>query len=264
MIKLCVFDLGGTIVDKFSLSPFYSLKKAFKNEGMLVPNSLIFKDMGKHKKDHIREILHDNFIGLSWMNKYNSYPTENDVAEVFNKFCHVQENEGLDNITILPETKSAIYTLQKNHILTGVTTGFDKEIMNKIKKKLNDEGIYLNHCVSSTCLDKPSRPYPHMINHIMNVLNVKDSQSVIKVDDTVVGIEEGLNAGCISIGVTRWSSVMNMTSYDEINSLTVEEIAQRIDEAENTLKSAGAHYVISSLDDLYPIIQKINRTKYNL
>ena len=93
----------------------------------------------------------------------------------------------------------------------------------------------------------------------MNNLNIKDPKNVIKIDDTVVGIKEGLNANCISIGVTRWSSVMKMTSYDEINSLTVEEICQRIQEAENILKSAGAHYVINSLDELYPIIQKINK-----
>ena len=43
MIRLCVFDLGGTIVDKFSLSPFYSLKRAFKNEGIIVPNILFLK-----------------------------------------------------------------------------------------------------------------------------------------------------------------------------------------------------------------------------
>ena len=98
----------------------------------------------------------------------------------------------------------------------------------------------------------------------MNNLNIKDPQNVIKLDDTVIGIEEGLNAGCISIGVTRWSSVMKMTSYDEINSLTVEEISQRIFHAENILKSAGAHYVITSLDDLYPIIQKINKENLTL
>ena len=92
----------------------------------------------------------------------------------------------------------------------------------------------------------------------MNVLNVRDPKSVIKIDDTVTGIEEGLNAGCISIGVTRWSSVMKMTSYDEINNLTLEEISKRIYEAENILKSAGAHYVIHSLNDLLPIIQTIN------
>lgn len=258
-IRLCVFNLGGTIVDKFSLSPFYSLKRAFKNEGILVPNALIFKDMGKHKKDHIKEILDDKYIGRCWMNKYGSYPKENDVNDVFTKFCNIQNNEGINKITILPETKSAIHTLQQNHILTGVTTGFNRETMNKIKQKLNKDSIHINHYVSSTCLNKPSRPYPHMINHIMNNLNIKDPQNVIKLDDTVIGIEEGLNAGCISIGVTRWSSVMKMTSYDEINSLTVEEISQRIYEAENILKSAGAHFVITSLDDLYPLIQKINK-----
>ena len=258
MIRLCVFDLGGTIVDKFSLSPFYSLKKAFRNERILVPNTLIFNDMGRNKKDHIQRILDDEFISNSWLKIHGSYPVKNDVDEVFKQFNHIQENEGLDHITILPETKSTIHKLQKNHILTSVTTGFNKEIMNLIKQKLNNDNIYLNQYVSSTCLDAPSRPYPHMINHIMNNLNINNPHSVIKVDDTVVGIEEGLNAGCISIGVTRWSSVMKMTSYDEMNNLSLEEITQRNDEAKNILLSAGANYVINSLDNLYPIIQKIN------
>ena len=29
MIRACIFDLGGTIVDKYSLTPFNALRKAF-------------------------------------------------------------------------------------------------------------------------------------------------------------------------------------------------------------------------------------------
>lgn len=32
MIRLCVFDLCGTIVDKYSLSPFYSLRRVFNEK----------------------------------------------------------------------------------------------------------------------------------------------------------------------------------------------------------------------------------------
>ena len=39
--------------------------------------------MGKHKKDHIKEILDDDFIRRSWMRNRGSYPKENDVNLVF-------------------------------------------------------------------------------------------------------------------------------------------------------------------------------------
>ena len=63
-IRLAVFDLGGTIVDKYSLSPFISLKHAFKNKGIKIPNKLIFKDMGKSKLEHINDILNDKYIQI--------------------------------------------------------------------------------------------------------------------------------------------------------------------------------------------------------
>ena len=62
MIKACIFDLGGTIVDRYSLTPLLSLKKLFQKRDIHLNNGLIFKDMGKNKKDHINLILNDDLI----------------------------------------------------------------------------------------------------------------------------------------------------------------------------------------------------------
>ena len=32
MIRACIFDLGGTIVDKYSMTPFLSFKNAFQKQ----------------------------------------------------------------------------------------------------------------------------------------------------------------------------------------------------------------------------------------
>ena len=71
-IHLCVCDLGGTIVDKYSLSPFISLKQAFKNKRINVNNHLIYKDMGMNKHEHIQEILNDKYISRNWFKSYFS------------------------------------------------------------------------------------------------------------------------------------------------------------------------------------------------
>ena len=135
-IRLAVFDLGGTIVDKYSLSPFISLKHAFKMKGMNIPNKLIYKDMGIDKHQHIDLILKDKYISREWMQKHGEYPNMDSTMSVFDEFIKYQMDDGIKNIEILPETKECINWLGQNSISTGVTTGFSRPIMNAIKEKL--------------------------------------------------------------------------------------------------------------------------------
>jgi phosphonoacetaldehyde hydrolase len=260
MIKLCVFDLGGTIVDKYSLSPFLSLKNAFKNKGINIHNSLLFKDMGKSKLDHINLILNDKYVSRSWFQKYGKYPNHSDPHILFEDFNQIQLNNGLKQIRILPETKQCFDLLGENNILTGVTTGFNHEITMKIKEKIIDKDIYIHKYVSSTCMETPSRPFPHMIHHIMNELHIDNPNSVIKIDDTEIGIKEGINAGCTTVGVAKWSINMKMKAYEEAYILTQKEYDERLKYSRFALVQAGADHVIDSLDELYPLIHRINNT----
>lgn len=256
MIRLCVFDLGGTIIDKYSLSPFISLKSAFKNNGVNIHNSLIFKDMGKDKKEHINLILDDKYVQRNWFQAHGRFPNKTDSKLVYNEFNRYQLNEGIKMMEIIPETKNCIHLLGENSISTGATTGFNKPITMNIKEKLFNEGIFIDEYVSSSCLNRPGRPHPYMINHIMDKLSIKNPQSVIKVDDTVVGIEEGKKAGCITVGVAKWSTNMMVTSYDEI--LTKEQCVEKIKNSRRLLREAEPDFVITSLDELYPLIETIN------
>ena len=255
-IRLAVFDMGGTIIDKYSLSPFLSLKHAIKMKGLLIPNSLIFKDMGKHKYDHINDILLDKDICKKWKLAYGRKPDHKDCEDIFNIFNKYQLNEGIQKIEILPETKKCISWLGANNISTGVTTGFNKPIMSLIRDKHYENEIYIDKYVSSTCLGKPGRPNPHMVREIMNSLSIEDPKRVIKIDDTGVGIQEGKNAGCITVGVAKYSTYMKMTDYDEI--LSKEEYIERLKNSREILWSSNPDYVIDTLDELPNIINHIN------
>ena len=258
-IRLAVFDLGGTIVDKYSLSPFISLKHAFKMKGLNIPNRLIYKDMGIEKHEHITEILKDENVSREWIKKYDEHPNMNSTMSVFDEFIRYQMDDGIKNIEILPETKSCIKWLGDNNISTGVTTGFSRPIMNAIKEKLLDDDIHIDKYVSSTCLGKPGRPNPYMMQEIMNKLDLTfDTKRVIKVDDTVVGINEGKNAGTLTVGVAKWSVNMRMTEYDQDKKLSKEEYVERLKSSREALWSANPDYVIDSLDELPKIINHIN------
>ena len=256
-IRLAIFDLGGTIVDKYSLSPFISLKQAFQRKRIRVNNHLIYKDMGMNKHEHIEEILNDKYISRNWFKLYGQYPNSNCVMSVYDEFIK-QMNEGIKKIDILPETKSCIKWLGENNISTGATTGFSKPIMNAVKEKLIDEQIYIDKYISSTCLGKPGRPNPHMMNEIINSLSISDPRRVIKIDDSVVGLQEGKNAGAITVGVAKYSTNMKMTEYDQDKNMSKEEYVERLKCSREALWSTKPDYVIDSLNELPRIINHIN------
>ena len=161
-------------------------------------------------------------------------------------------------IDILPETNGCIDYLNFNYIKTGSTTGFNKENMDIIRGKLERNNIYLDRYISSTCLDKPSRPHPFMIQKIMNDFNIIDPKSIIKVDDTSVGIPEGMRAGCWTVGVARWSINMNISTIEDAYGLHLFEVKDKLQGSRETLYSAGADFVIDTLDELPKVIENIN------
>jgi phosphonoacetaldehyde hydrolase len=80
-------------------------------------------------------------------------------------------------------------------------------------------------------------------------LDVYPLWTVVKVDDTPVGIEAGRNAGCWTIGVTRTGNGVGL-SEDEVRSLPHDERRRLCAEAARTLTDAGAHDVIESVADI--------------
>ena len=258
MIKACIFDLGGTIVDRYSLTPLLSLKKLFQRRNIYLTNDLIFKDMGKDKKDHINLILNNDLILKQWFKNYNEYPSDKDVNLLFDHFNLIQTKYSDEMIDVLPETKSCIGYLDLNYIQTASTTGFNKKNMEIIRGKLERNNIYLDRYISSTCLDKPSRPHPFMIQELMNRMNITDPKSVIKVDDTVVGIHEGMRAKCWTVGVARWSTNMNISSIEDAYGLHIYELQDKLKQSRETLYGGGADFVINTLDELPQVIEHIN------
>ena len=81
---------------------------------------------------------------------------------------------------------------------------------------------------------------------------------MIKVDDTVSGVGEGLNAGCWAVGVARYSNYMNINTLEEEATLSKQELQHRLEKTREILRKAGAHYVIDSLTDIEAVIEDVN------
>jgi len=272
MIRACIFDLGGTIVDRYSLTPLIAFRKAFKNYGIDLCPSLIRRDMGLNKMDHIDKIFEDSDIQKQWLGRNLERIDDRMKKELFKNFSNIQKIETIERMKIIPQTKKCIQYLQDNDILTGVTTGFDYEQTMRVKSLLEVYNIHLDSYVSSTCLDLPSRPQPYMIHKNMDNLKLDDPKRIIKLDDTVSGIQEGLNAGCLTVGVARWSINMGINNYEDMMrldnvimdgsnnySLNYHDQKEKLKKSREILEKSGAHYVIDTLEELPGIIEHINR-----
>jgi phosphonoacetaldehyde hydrolase len=113
---------------------------------------------------------------------------------------------------------------------------------------------------STVCAsDVPAgRPYPYMC--LQNVINLQVSpvEACVKVDDTVPGIEEGLNAGMWTIGLAVSGNEIGLP-LAEVRALDPAELARRRQRACTRMHQAGAHYVVDSIAEVMPCLDAIEQ-----
>jgi len=258
-ISTILFDLG-TLIDRYSLSSLSTLKHIFKTHIDQNIGSLeICVDMGKCKRDHIRQILFKN--GATFYSLHNRSPTEADVDTIFRAYVPIHFNTIKQNCNILPQTYETIERFKKTHKI-GATSSFPKYITNTINYELFDRGINLDSIVASDEVFN-TRPYPSMVYKNMDILSVKTPRDIVKISNTEEGILEGRNAGCWTIGVSNYSSLLGIHSLCEEASISEEKMRERIRFAANKLKRTGAHAVVENLNDIDNVIDTFN-TKLNL
>jgi len=90
--------------------------------------------------------------------------------------------------------------LRKCGIKVALNTGYPQDIQLGLIKKLEFEKV-IDDYISSYEVPE-GRPYPYMINRLVERLGISSNRRVAKVGDSVRDIEEGRNAGCgLVVGV---------------------------------------------------------------
>jgi phosphonoacetaldehyde hydrolase len=87
-------------------------------------------------------------------------------------------------------------------------------------------------------------------------LGVYPMQAMLKVGDTLVDIEEGLNAGMWTVGLSQTGNLLG-SSEAEVNALSPEKREAANQKVAAQLYQAGAHYVIDGIWDLPTALEYI-------
>lgn len=234
-----IMDVGGTVCDPGCVVPLISMKRAFDCLKLPVSYSQIQQFMGRGKTEHIQHLLARvqnkslTTVNVDTVNQIMNH-TVSETCKLLTKFPSFSD--------LRPSTLKMIDTIRQNGGKCLHTTGYTRQMMEPILwnwRRYNDyvpDGVVCSDDVRMT------RPSPDGILKAL-ALHASDSKSLnthsidihdmlsrtIKIDDTEVGVQEGINANVHrSYAVLETGSWMGpfrlcLQSTSDIHSSRVEE-----------------------------------------
>jgi phosphonoacetaldehyde hydrolase len=256
-VRAVVFDWGGTTVDFGCMAPALVFVEIFKRQGVKISMAQAREPMGMHKRDHIAAITRMPAVADAWQQVHGQLPDDSAIDAMYADFVPLQI-ECIERYSdLVPGLLEIIARLRDRNIKIGSNTGYSQEMMDVLVPAAAKAGYAPDSVACST--DVPlGRPAPWMVLENARQLGVYPLSAVIKVDDTIPGIEAGLNAGMWTVGVTETGNEVGL-SLPEFEALDPQQQQQLRDTAARRLAQAGAHYVIDSVRDLEPCVDDIER-----
>ncbi len=254
-IQAVLFDWAGTTMDYGCMAPAVVFVEVFKRQGVPITMAEARAPMGAHKRVHIQKISQLDSVRRRWEEAHGRPPGEADVDRMFAEFVPLQLACLSDYSRLIPGTLEVVGAIRARGIKLGSTTGYLREMM---EINLRDAKLQGYEPDSTVCAsDVPAgRPYPYMC--LQNVINLQVSpvEACVKADDTVPGIEEGLNAGMWTIGLAMSGNEIGLP-LAEVQALAPDERERRRQRAYARMHQCGAHYVVDSIADLMPCLDAI-------
>lgn len=226
-IQLVVFDIAGTTVrDGGDVAEAFIL--AFRDFDLEMPLPEVKKIMGFRKVEAIRMLL-------------EKFAPEKADDELFIDRIHTRFVDRMiafyrddEELAPFPNAEKVFTALKHKGIKIALNTGFSRLITDTILHRLrwDDRSALIDKVI---CSDEVlhGRPYPDMIEVIIDELGISSPAEVLKVGDTEVDVEEGRNAGC--------GKVVSVTT----GAYTRDQ-----------LETYHPDFIIDDLEELLPIIEK--------
>lgn len=255
--KAVVFDWAGTMIDFGSFAPMGVFIKAFDHFGITASVEQAREPMGQPKWDHIRSMMDDPDIASQWKTRFGQVPTDADVDRVYEVFVPMNEEVVADYADLVPGAADVVKALRKKGIKIGSTTGYTRSIMERVLPVAAGQGYEPDNLVCSDDLTE-GRPGPLGMYQCFLDLVVYPPAAVIKVDDTVPGVAEGVSAGCVTVGLALSGNYVGKTP-DQLANLADADVEALRRSATEKLKAAGADHVIDTVADLPDLIEALER-----
>jgi phosphonoacetaldehyde hydrolase len=254
-VQAVLLDWAGTTMDFGCLAPAVVFVEVFRRQGVPISMEEARAPMGAHKRVHIQRITELDSVRQRWREAHGRLPNDDDVGKMFEDFVPLQLECLSTYSELIPGTLEAVAELRKRGIKIGSTTGYTTEMTAINLRDGKHQGYEPDSTVSAS--EMPAgRPYPFMC--LQNAINLQVDcvGACVKVDDTIPGVEEGLNAGMWTVGLAISGNEVGLQLH-EWNALAEDDKRIRRERAYRRMLQSGAHYTIDTIADLMPCIDDI-------
>jgi phosphonatase-like hydrolase len=219
---MVVFDMAGTTVDE-NMLVYKTLQKAIAEAGFTVSlEQVLAEGAGMEKLDALKAI----------MKKFTDNKEDNIVNDIYHRFVD-NLGKAYQQHDIFPQDNAlALFqALRQKKIRVTLNTGYNRQTAESLIAKLGwKQGETFDDLITATDV-RQSRPHPDMIELAMQHAGITDAREVAKVGDSVIDIEEGINAGAsLNIGITTGAHTRQQ------------------------LGSANPNYIVDNLIEILPLI----------
>ena len=256
-IAAVVFDWAGTVVDFGCLAPVRALQAAFAAEGLTLSEAQTRQDMGKAKRDHVAALLADPVVGKAWCEKFGKQPDTADVDRLYAALEPLMLEEAARHSTLIPGAAEIADWLHHKGIKIGSSTGYTRAMMAGILPRAASQG-YAPSVVVCAGETKVGRPSPLPMWKALSELAAYPAWRTVKVDDAIVGVEEGRAASAWTVGLAASGNGVGL-GLEAWQALSEFERAKKNEASGRLLRDAGADYAIATVADLKDVFADIER-----
>ncbi len=255
-VKALVLDWAGTAVDYGCIGPVAVFLEVFKRRGVEPSIEEARTPMGLMKKDHIRAMCAMPELAARWAAVHGKAPNEADVDAMYQDTEPLMVDCIKDHAELIPGLLEAVAHFRDMGIRIGSSTGYTGPMMDVLRPEAARQGYEPDAVYCST--DVPAgRPFPWMCYRNAMDLGVYPMEAMVKVGDTISDVQEGLNAGMWTVGLSKSGNELGLP-LDEVETLATAELTARLCVIEDRLLEAGAHYVVEDITQVPAVLADIN------
>ncbi|MCL1909390.1 MAG: phosphonoacetaldehyde hydrolase [Kiritimatiellaeota bacterium] len=259
-IKTIILDWAGTTVDYGCFAPVDAFIAAFAHFGITPTMEETRAPMGMQKRAHIEQMLAGERLSAQWLAMHGRPPAPRDIDAIYAQFEPALFAVLSSHADPLPGVLDTVARIREMGIAIGSTTGYTRAMMDVVAPLAKSKGYSPDCLICPDDTDGIGRPHPYMLWRNLEKLGALSISETLKIGDTAADIQEGKNAGCVSVGVLKGSSMLGLNEA-EFAALNPAEAQTIFDAARQNYINAGADFVIGSFAEIPQLIASINQNK---
>lgn len=254
-IQAVILDWGGTIVDHGCCGAVESMRRALREAGVEATEGDLRRKMGFAKLEQLRGVFESDRVREEWTAQHGEAFEEADLLHLRERYTAFELETAERNL--LPGVMPLHEFLRQLGVLIATSTSQSRPVLQQMLRLTCSQGF---HPAASVCPDDTGtgRPSPYMCYLLATQLRLHPLGACVKVGDTVADVEEGRSAGMWTIGVAETGNELGL-DLSALASLPANERNLRVANARTRLKAAGAHFVVDTLPDCLPVLERIQQ-----